>query len=144
MALYTTDILRLASSLVADDRLGAADGIAESRSIICGSRITAEVALADGLISGLAIRASACAMGQASAAIMHNNAIGATPAAISDLRADMQAFLQGKGEVPAIWPQLSLLAPARDYPARHAAILLPFDAVLAAVNAAESAKATAA
>ena len=30
------------------------------------------------------------------------------------------------------WPGFDLLAPARDYPARHGAILLPFDAAIAA------------
>ena len=32
------------------------------------------------------------------------------------------------------WPGFDLLAAARDYPARHGAILLPFDAAVAALG----------
>ncbi len=133
-ALYTTDILRLASSLVADDHLAEPDGIAERRSPICGSRINAEIAIKNGEISQLAIRASACAMGQASAAIVRSNAIHISPAILSDIREQLSQFLKGEGPLPTIWSEISHLAPARDYPARHAAILLPFDAVLLAAS----------
>ncbi len=137
-ALYTTDILRLASSLSADDHLVGPDGTAECRSPICGSRINAEVNIKSGEISQLSIRASACAMGQASAAIVRKNAIDISRAALCDIREQMSQFLKGDGELPLIWSELSYLAPAKDYPARHAAILLPFDAVLlAASNAAQ-------
>lgn len=137
-ALYTTDILRLASCLVAGDHLAEPDGTAECRSSICGSRINAEIAMKNGEISKLAIRASACAMGQASAAIILSNAIHISPAALSDIRNALSQFLKGEGPLPIIWSALSHLAPAKDYPARHAAILLPFDAVLLAASNAAS------
>lgn len=133
-ALYNRDILRLASSLVAGDRLEQADGVAEARSPICGSRIQAEVALAsDGRIEAIALRANACALGQASAAILRANAAGADLSAITGLRQGLADALSGKADMPDLWPDLSVLVPARDYPSRHAAILLPYDAVLAAV-----------
>jgi NifU-like protein involved in Fe-S cluster formation len=135
-ALYTTDILRLASSLRADDHLVEPDGTAECRSPICGSRINAEIIIKDGEISQLAIRASACAMGQASAAIVRKNAGHISPAALSVLREQLAQFLKGDGPLPIIWSELSHLAPAKEYPARHAAILLPFDAVLLAASSA--------
>jgi NifU-like protein involved in Fe-S cluster formation len=138
MALYTTEILRLASSLVAGDRLIDPDGTAECRSPICGSRIIAEVNLSDDRIEHLAIRASACAMGQASAAIVRANAAGMAVTDLIALRAAIEAFLHGKADIPPIWPQLMALSPARDYPARHAAIMLPYDAVLAAAQSAQS------
>jgi NifU-like protein involved in Fe-S cluster formation len=125
-ALYNRDILRLASSLVPGDRLDAP---------ICGSRIQADVALgSDGAIAAIALRANACALGQASAAIVRARAIGAVPGRIGDLRARLAAALRGDVELPADWPELALLAPARDYPSRHAAILLPYDALLAAAD----------
>jgi NifU-like protein involved in Fe-S cluster formation len=141
-ALYTTEILRLASSLVANEVLLSPDGTAECRSAICGSLIHAQVNMADGMIVQLAIRASACAMGQASAAIVRANALNTSPEMIASLRSEIAAFLRGEGAMPDIWPDLMLLEPAKDYPARHAAILLPYDAVIAA--AANAQKATAA
>lgn len=132
-ALYNRDILRLASSLVAGDRLELPDGSAESRSPICGSRIQADVAIAaDGTIGAIALRANACALGQASAAILRAHAVGHGFDAIAALRNEVADGLAGKSSMPAIWPDLALLAPARDYPSRHAAILLPYDALLAA------------
>jgi NifU-like protein involved in Fe-S cluster formation len=132
-ALYNRDILRLAASLVAGDRLENPGGSAESRSPICGSRIQADVALdKDGIITAIALRANACALGQASAAILRVNAVGTDLSTIAKLRDDIAAGLIGKSEMPGRWAELALLAPAKDYPSRHAAILLPYDALLAA------------
>lgn len=132
-ALYNRDILRLAASLVAGDRLEHPDGSAESRSPICGSRIQADVVLAaDGTIAAIALRANACALGQASAAILRTNAVSTSLATIAKLRDDIAAGLIGKAEMPGLWAELALLTPAKDYPSRHAAILLPYDALLSA------------
>jgi NifU-like protein involved in Fe-S cluster formation len=133
--LYNRDILRLASSLVANDRLERADGVAEVRSPLCGSRIQAEIAVGeDGVIGGLALRANACALGQASAAIVRANAVGSDMSTLADIRNGVADALSGKSDMPACWPDLALLAPAKDYPSRHAAILLPYDALLAAAD----------
>jgi NifU-like protein involved in Fe-S cluster formation len=132
-ALYNRDILRLASSLVAGDRIDSPDGAAESRSPICGSRIQADIALApDGTIAAIALRANACALGQASAAILRANAVGADLNIIAALRSGVAAGLAGSAAMPNDWPELALLVPAKNYPTRHAAILLPYDALLAA------------
>lgn len=132
-ALYNRDILRLASSLVAGEHLVNPDGVAESRSPVCGSRIHAEIAMADnGTIAAVALRANACALGQASAAIVRAHAAGSHLHSIAEIRDAVEMALKQNAEMPSHWPELALLAPARDYPSRHAAILLPFDAVLAA------------
>ena len=134
-SLYNRDILRLASSLIPGDRLTNPDGTAESRSPICGSRIQAEIKLSgDGLIEEIALRANACALGQASAAILRSNAIGAHVNVIAEIRDRVESALKADGEMPENWPELLMLAPARDYPSRHAAILLPYDALLAAAE----------
>ncbi len=132
-ALYNRDILRLAASLIAGDRLDNPDGSAESRSPVCGSRIQADVALAaDGTVAAIALRANACALGQASAAILRANAVGTDLAAIMEIRAGIADGLRGTENMPDRWPDLALLTPAKAYPSRHAAILLPYDALLAA------------
>lgn len=132
-ALYNRDILRLAASLVVGDRLDSPDGVAEARSPICGSRIQAEVGVgSDGAITALALRANACALGQASAAILRANAVGSDIEAVAAIREGVEAALKQGGDMPAIWPELELLTPAKAYSSRHAAILLPYDAVLAA------------
>jgi NifU-like protein involved in Fe-S cluster formation len=132
-ALYNRDILRLATSLVAGHCLADPDGTAEVRSPLCGSRIQADVATdADGILRALALRANACALGQASAAILMQNAVGTAMTEIATLRDGVAQALQQAGDMPSCWPELALLAAATDYPSRHAAILLPYDAILAA------------
>lgn len=134
-ALYNRDILRLAASLIPDDRLEHADGIAEARAPLCGSRIQAEVAFTpDHKISALALRASACALGQASAAILRANAVGSDIETVATIRVQISDMLTVGAEPPQIWPELILLSPAKDYASRHAAILLPYDALLAAAE----------
>lgn len=137
-ALYNRDILRLATSLVADHRLAAPDGSAEVRSPLCGSRIQADIVIgADGILQGLALRANACALGQASAAILVHNAVGTAMTEVAKLRDGVAQALQRAGDMPSCWPELTLLAAATDYPSRHAAILLPYDAIIAAAAQAQ-------
>jgi NifU-like protein involved in Fe-S cluster formation len=136
-SLYSRDVLRLAMALPHDDRLKGAPGSATCRSPICGSEMSVDVVLVDGVVDQLAIRARACALGQASAAVLRDKAIGLDTAAIASAREAMAHTLKGESGDP-IWPELEPLAYARDYPARHGAILLPFDTLLAAIEKAES------
>jgi NifU-like protein involved in Fe-S cluster formation len=135
--LYTRDILRLASSLPVAGRLADADGEAERRSVTCGSRVMATVRMADGHVAEAALEAHSCALGQASAAIVRAHAAGLSHADLSDLSVRMAAGLSGQGEWPTNWPELEHLQPACAYPGRHAAILLPYDAIIAAIEDAQ-------
>jgi NifU-like protein involved in Fe-S cluster formation len=131
--LYNREILALAASLTHNDRLENSDATAGLRAPLCGSRIEADIKLGkDGKIIALALRANACALGQASAAILRNNAAGNDGVFLHNIRESIADYLNGKGEISEIWPQLAALKVAKDYPARHAAILLPFDALLEA------------
>jgi NifU-like protein involved in Fe-S cluster formation len=134
-ALYNQDILRLATALVAGHQLDDPDGTAEVRSPLCGSRIQADIATdAEGKLQRLALRANACALGQASAAILVNNAVGLGFCGIREVRNAVASALKREGAMPSCWPELALLTAACDYPSRHAAILLPYDAILAAAK----------
>ncbi len=132
-ALYNRDILRLAAALVANHRLDDPDSSTEVRSPLCGSRIQADIMIdEDGRIAQLALRANACALGQASAALLQREAVGLPVSEISALRDGVAEALKREGEMPTRWPDLALFTAACDYPSRHAAILLPYDAIVAA------------
>lgn len=78
-------------------------------------------------------------MGQTSAAVMAAHIIGATPDELRQLRARMQAMLKENGSPPSgRWDDLRYLEPVRDFPARHASVLLVFDAVVDALDAIEA------
>lgn len=132
--LYTKDILRLAASLPHADALVDADASATRRSPVCGSEMCADAKVENGLLIAIALRGRACAMGQASAALVRKIAVGRSAEEIADARAALAQALMGEGGFGRCWPELAVFESARAYPARHAAILLPFDAVLAAMT----------
>ncbi|HEX6073060.1 MAG TPA: iron-sulfur cluster assembly scaffold protein [Sphingomicrobium sp.] len=133
--LYTTEILRLAASLGEPCPLEREDGHAEVRSPTCGSRITLSVQLdAGGRVEAVSQQVHACAFGQASAALLERGAIGRTRPEVKDAHDRFAAWLAGSAEEPGDWPGLSALAPARSRRSRHGAILLPFRALLAAIE----------
>lgn len=137
-SLYSHDILRLTSSLPHDDRLAEPQGCATCRAPLCGSEMTVDVKLDDaGQIAAIAIRARACAMGQAAAAIVREQAVGHDKADIVGIRDNLVQILAGDS-LSLAWPALEAFARARDYPARHGAILLPFETLLAAMENTQS------
>ncbi|WP_419808423.1 iron-sulfur cluster assembly scaffold protein [Sphingomonas sp.] len=134
--LYNTDILRLAASIPHHQRLAAPHGSAERRSPVCGSRVTVDVALDEaGCVAEVGLLVRACALGQASSALLGAAVLGRTPAELAASRDALAAWLSGDGDAPE-WPGVAVLTPARDYPARHASIRLAFEA---AAEAAEQA-----
>ena len=132
---YTRDILRLAASIPYLEPFGEIDGAIELRSKTCGSRVRMAVELdwTDRIVR-LRQAVEACAYGQASAALMGGHAIGRSADEVRAALAEVEAWLGGRGDFPASWPGLEVLAPARSRKGRHGAILLPFQALLAAME----------
>jgi NifU-like protein involved in Fe-S cluster formation len=133
-ALYTIDILRLAASLGQWPPMPGADGHAERRSPTCGSVVAVDATLAtDGTLGAIGLSVSACALGQASAAILARHAPGRLADDIAGIRRQLADYLAGEADQLPDWPGMEHLAPARAYRARHPSILLPFDATLDAL-----------
>ena len=137
--LYNADILRLATSIPHHARLANPQGSSELRSPVCGSRVTVDVMLDDdGRVMALGQEVRACALGQASAALMGESAIGRRVDELAAARDALTGFLAGTRDDPGDWPGLDLFAAARPHSARHASIRLAFEAVAeAAERAAE-------
>lgn len=133
---YTREILRLAASIPYLEPFERLEGAVELRSKTCGSlvRVAAELDWAE-RVARLRQAVEACAYGQASAALMGAHAIGRSAEEVRTSLAELEAWLAGTGEVPASWPGLEVLAPAVARKGRHGAILLPFQALLAAIEA---------
>ena len=135
--LYTAEILRLAASLDDPQTLEREDGRADVQSRTCGSRISLTVQLDDERrVERLSIKVHACAFGQASAALLARHSPGRTHHEVSDAMVALSRWLTDERAKPAAWPGIAALAPARTKRARHGAILLPFRALLAAIEAA--------
>lgn len=136
--LYNKDILRLAASIPHHQRLPEPQASVEKRSPTCGSRVTADVRMADGRLAEMGLEVRACALGQASASLMAAQAIGMSADELADARDRLIAYLSGESEDLDFWPGLAVLAPARGYPARHASIRLGFEAIAEAARMADA------
>lgn len=126
--LYNTEILRLAASLGDQPRLVAPDVTVELRSPTCGSRVIVDLALDGEIVAAFGQEARACALGQASVALLGAHIVGQDARTVEEARAALGAFLAGERDDPGSWPGLELFAPARPHRARHASIMLAFDA----------------
>jgi len=132
-ALYTPDLLALAVSLADWPLDSGVPLMGESRSPTCGSTVSVGCALTDdGAIEAIGLRASACAVGQAAAALFVRSATGRTRDEIEAARSAIVAWLRDDGPLPS-WPGLAVLDPARAFPARHGAVPLAWTAALAAL-----------
>ncbi|WP_394727640.1 iron-sulfur cluster assembly scaffold protein [Altererythrobacter sp. GH1-8] len=132
--LYTPDVLSLATQLAQFPLEGDFPLRADARSRTCGS--TLEIGLAtraDGTVGRIGMRVSACAIGQAAAAIFAQEASYRTLADFERARDAIEAWLAGGQTMPA-WPGLATLDAARQHSARHGAILLPWSAAIEALS----------
>ena len=133
---YSAKVLALAANLPHLGRLESPEGSAEKTSRLCGSRVTVDVGLdPGGRIDRFAQDVKACALGQASAAILGAGAIGASEADLELATEAFRSMLKTGGPPPqGRFSDLAMLAPVKDYPARHASTLLAFEAALEAVR----------
>ena len=138
--LYSGRILALAADMPRTDRLDAPDATVKKRSPLCGSTVTVDVKLTDGVISDYGQDVKACALGQAAASVVGANVIGQSRGDIEAARDALKDMLKSDGPAPAApFDDLEVLRPARDYKNRHASILLALEATLEAVDQAEQA-----
>lgn len=133
--IYNRKILEFAANIPHLERLAHPDATAVAYSRLCGSKVTVDLNMKDGVVSEFGQDVKACALGQASSSIMARHVIGATGNELRTLREQMYRMLKENGDPPSgKWSDLEALLPVRDYKARHASTLLTFDAVVDAVN----------
>lgn len=137
--LYTPELLARAVDLADWPPMENAQLHGEARSKTCGGTIAMDIVLdASGAIASLGMRVRACAVGQAAASIFARHARGASLEEIRAAHDRMAGWLEDEAPPPD-WPEISLIAPARSYPARHGAMLLPWKAALATLSSAQAA-----
>ncbi|WP_127143197.1 iron-sulfur cluster assembly scaffold protein [Pelagibacterium montanilacus] len=133
--LYSTRILEIVGAARQLPRLDAPDGTARKSSRVCGSVVEVDLALEDGRVSAYGADIQACALGQASAAIVAEHVLGSTPEQLRQLRRTMVDMLKSEGGPPdGKWDDLRYLQPVRAYPPRHASTLLVFEAIVEALD----------
>ncbi|GAB1379997.1 iron-sulfur cluster assembly scaffold protein [Pararhodobacter aggregans] len=137
--LYSTRILALAAEIPHLGRLETPQASVKKRSPLCGSTVTVDLSLKDGRVADFAQEVKACALGQASAAVLGEAVIGRTPEELEAAASALESMLKQDGPVPpAPFDGYEALLPAREFKNRHASILL---SVQAAAEAARQAAA---
>lgn len=133
--LYSAKLLKLAANMPRAGRLAAPDASSEKVSKLCGSRVTVDVVVQGDRVTDFAQDVKACALGQASASVLGEHVLGASLAEIEMARDQFRAMLKQGADAPVgRFADLSMLAPVKDYPARHASTLLAFEAAAEAVR----------
>ena len=129
--LYTKKILDLTAQISHTGRLPSPQASAHAVARLCGSEIQVDLSLdKKGCVDGFAQEISACALGQACAAIVANHIEGTHVDEIRHVANVMRAMLKEGGNPPTgRWADLAMLEGVRGYPARHGSTLLVFDAL---------------
>ena len=117
------------------ERLESPHATIKKRAPLCGSTVTVDINLQDGVVSDYGQEVKACALGQAAASIVGANIVGQTPEQIRAARDALKAMLKSDGPTPpAPFDGLEVLRPAQDYKNRHASIMLTLDASVEALD----------
>ena len=133
--LYSGRILALAADMPRTARLDHPTATAKKRAPLCGSTVTVDVQVTDGVITDYGQDEKACDLGQAAAAVVGAHIVGLTLDQVDAGRGALNAMLKSDGPVPpAPFGDLEVLQPAKDYKNRHASIMLAFDATLDALH----------
>ena len=133
--LYSAKLLSLAANLPHSGRLPAPQGTSEKVSKLCGSRVVVDVNVDGDRVADLAQDVKACALGQAAASVLGAHVVGASLSEIEMARDAFRAMLKTGGPAPeGRFSDIAMLAPVKDYPARHASTLLAFEAAAEAVR----------
>ena len=139
--LYSKRVMELASEIPRQERLAAPQVTVFHDSPICGSRINVDLVVEEGRIAEYGHTVRACTLGQASSSIMARHVVGRSTEELRATAKALRAMLKEGAPPPSgEWDELKVLEPARDYKARHGSILLPFEAVVMALDEIEAGK----
>ncbi len=137
--LYSQRILALAADIPHLGRLDTPQATVRKRAPLCGSTVTVDLDVENGVITRFAQDVKACALGQAAAALMAADIIGRTHVDVVAARDQLRAMLTAGGPPPGHpFKGYDVLEPARDYRNRHASILLSLEATAEAMEKAQS------
>jgi nitrogen fixation protein NifU and related proteins len=136
--LYHQAILELAKRARQASRLEDPDASVTVDNPLCGDRVTLDLRFADGRVDKVGHRVRGCLLCQAAAAAIGERAPGATPAVLRTVARDLSDAIARTPEAAGkSWPELAAFAPVHAHKSRHECVLLPFEALMRALDQVE-------
>ncbi len=133
--LYKKALLRLAADAAGAGRLSEPHCTGTAHNPACGDRVVVDLCLEDGRIHGIALETKACVLTQASASILGADAVGLNREEIAALLRAVARMLGEGADAPAApFNTYGHFDGVADHPGRHRCVLLPIEAVLAALS----------
>jgi nitrogen fixation NifU-like protein len=140
-ALYQQSILARAKDATGTGELDDPDARVVADNPVCGDRVTMDIRMDGDVIESLAHNVRGCVLCQAAASVIGARAPRCSRAEIDAVRATVAAMLDGTGEPPTgRWRDLAIFAPVAAHRHRHHCVLLPFEALHRALDAARATK----
>lgn len=137
--IYNKLILQHAAHISKIGHLQNPDATSKKQSRLCGSTITVDLKVNNGIVTDFAHDVKACALGQASASIMAKYIIGTSTNDLKKLQKAMWDMLVNNGPAPTHpFEEFACLQPVKDYKARHGSTMLTFDAVVDCIEQIET------
>jgi nitrogen fixation protein NifU and related proteins len=131
--LYQDRIVALAKAKTGAGKLSAPTKSARKDNPLCGDRVSIDVRLDDaGRIAEIAHQVRGCLLCQASASALASVAVGRDKPGIELLRHDAEKAIGREPGEPA--DPFAAFAPVRAHKSRHECVLLPFEALQAALS----------
>lgn len=137
---YTPEILGLSIQIPHLGSLPPPAVAVEVVSPICGSRLTLFSRVEGGRVADFAWGIEACALGQASAALIGARALGESEFFFNTLADVLEIYLKSEVALGSDWSWLAPLAAARSVPQRHGSVLLPVRAFQRALSSSAGSK----
>lgn len=98
--LYSAKLLALTTQIPHQGRLDAPQASVRERAPLCGSTVTVDLDMENGRVARFAQDVKACALGQASAAVLGSVVIGRTVEELENARDQLAAFLKTAAPSP--------------------------------------------
>jgi nitrogen fixation NifU-like protein len=137
--LYHQAILELAKRAKEARRLETPDASVTVDNPLCGDRVTLDLNLAGGRVREVGHKVRGCLLCQAAAVAIAERAPGETPAMLRTIANDLgEAIAREPHAAGRAWSELAAFAPVHAHKSRHECVLLPFEALIRALDQVET------
>ena len=137
---YHAAIMSAAHRASGKGRLAAPDATATVDNPLCGDRVTIDIrrggAGGEGPVAEIAHVVRGCVLCEAAATVIVEAGTGAADAELRAASDRVRCMLENEGPPPeGTWAKAGMFLPVRPHPSRHDCVLLPFQALLEALDA---------